>query len=92
MLDTYKAINTQQTVEFVMSQHDKWNRLDNMEMKMFEVLDMLQHFGVLCGLGSLVCCAMWLGSLVCVVVCCVCGLRGSSCRSMRGRTPWTTWR
>ena len=46
VMDTYRAINTQQTVAFVREQHEKWGRLDNMEMRMFEVLDMLQHFGM----------------------------------------------
>lgn len=41
---TYQAINTQQTVEFVMEQHRKWHTLSRARHTMFEVIDMLANF------------------------------------------------
>eukprot|EP00122_Pirum_gemmata_P011770 Pgem_evm1s10910 len=38
---TYYEINTKQTVDFVRSQHEKWNKLDHGKFTMWEVLDIL---------------------------------------------------
>lgn len=43
VMETYKTINTQQTVESVRSQHEKWGQLDHAKMSLIEVLEVLQH-------------------------------------------------
>lgn len=39
--ETYRSINSLQTVQLVKEQHEQWNKLDHAEHTMFEVIDLL---------------------------------------------------